>query len=226
MFVPADECAGHQGEWRKHKEKKMKKLAVMTTLALIAGSASANFVLSDAEWGNLGQYTDGSAGLYTSNGTVNSISDGPLGMGDIAVEATVSSYLFNSDLGIYYGAVWLTNSISGQAGDVWDVQISNPNNNFMYIQQFAIINGGTETNGTELAIFDQALGGSNPNTQALSFDLSGATSIDSVGFIMYGSSLGSPGMATVDMVIPEPATLGMIVFLGGGMIWIRKRFMI
>jgi len=27
-------------------------------------------------------------------------------------------------------------------------------------------------------------------------------------------------------VIPEPATLGMVVLLGGGMIWIRKRFMI
>jgi hypothetical protein len=27
-------------------------------------------------------------------------------------------------------------------------------------------------------------------------------------------------------IIPEPATLGMVVLLGGGMFWIRKRFMI
>jgi len=27
-------------------------------------------------------------------------------------------------------------------------------------------------------------------------------------------------------VIPEPATLGMVAFLGGGMLWIRRKFMI
>jgi hypothetical protein len=26
--------------------------------------------------------------------------------------------------------------------------------------------------------------------------------------------------------IPEPATLGMVAMLGGGILWIRKRFMI
>ncbi len=202
----------------------MKKLAVAVALGLVAGSVSANLVLSDAEWGNLGQYTEGLAGSFTSNGVVNSITDGPMGMGDIAVDVTVNSYTFNTDLGIYYGGVWLTNSISGQAGDVWDVQISNPNNNFMYVQQFAIVNGGTETNGIELAIFDQAVGGTSPNTQTISFDLSGVTSIDSVGLIVYGSSLGAPAMASVDMVIPEPATLSLVAFLGGGMLWIRKRF--
>jgi hypothetical protein len=94
------------------------------------------------------------------------------------------------------------------------------------------------------------LHGGTINATAMNFDGTGLSTIDvqgdgvlitggdqtaamdfliSEGWITGGAGLASTydgGSNTTTLAIPEPATMGLFVLIGGGMLWIRKRFMI
>jgi len=52
------------------------------------------------------------------------------------------------------------------------------------------------------------------------------TAYGGTGTVMMDFGVTNAGQTTLYGVIPEPATLGMVALLGGGMLWIRSRFMI
>jgi len=72
--------------------------------------------------------------------------------------------------------------------------------------------------------------GSATDSQSIAADLSGITSINN--FRPRGGTMQADGTyldldtITIETVIPEPATLGLVAAFGGGILFIRRRFLI
>ena len=202
----------------------MKKLGLLVALAMIAGSASATLVLSDADWAGTYKYTDGgTADSLTGAGILNSVVDGA-GSGDVAITVTVDA--LHDGGGFLYGIVFaMTDLAVPAAGDVWSVRLENLGA-YANVMLCALVDGGTYVqNDGVVAVFDQAIGGTEPQVQMASFDLSGHTTIESVGMLVFApeAALGGP-QATI--AVPEPATLGLFSVFAGAALFIRKKFMV
>ncbi|RKX40656.1 MAG: hypothetical protein DRP64_12340, partial [Verrucomicrobia bacterium] len=82
-------------------------------------------------------------------------------------------------------------------------------------------------NGTVGSTYDIAWAALAIDTTDLAFDNLGSTEFSwSVLDNVDASGNAGTGQMLQVTVIPEPATLGMVAFLGGGMLWIRRKFMI
>lgn len=204
----------------------MKKLGILMALAMVAGAASATIIASDAIWANAYQQTGPTYDPATGTGTIDSVVDGA-GIGDVAISSTIDP-LVDSGNGYNYGWVYaMTDLAAPVAGDIYSVRIDNVGTTFTQIMLSAIVDGGTYVqNDGILAVFDQAAGGSNPQIQTASFDLSAYTSVESVGMIIFAPQAGVAGGNQPIIAVPEPATLGMVALMGGGILFVRKKFMI
>ena len=204
----------------------MRKIGLLVALAMVAGSASATLVLSDAEWANAYQQTGGAFDTATGTGTIDSVVDGPL-LGDVAISSTIDPLTAHPD-GYSYGWVYaMTDLAAPVAGDTYSVQIDNVGTSFVQIMLTAIVDGGTYVqNDGVLTVFDAAVGGSNPQIQIASFDLSVHASIESVGMIIFAPQAGVAGGNQPVIAVPEPATLGLVAAFGGAVLFVRKKFMI
>ncbi|RLA58945.1 MAG: hypothetical protein DRQ89_14750 [Epsilonproteobacteria bacterium] len=189
----------------------MKKLAILMGLALVAGSASATIILTDAQWASATVY-----GVGGPLGTLDSIVDGSPAEGDIEFTVTVDATLDGG--GYTYGFVEVEVPMGGIAGDVWELYVENTSAAASsQIFMAAVTNGVRVDGGPSTGIM-----GAGDAAQTLSWDMSALTSIDSLTLWMAAAPV--LGGTTITTMVPEPATFGLMALLGGGMLWIRKRF--
>jgi hypothetical protein len=188
---------------------------------MIAGSASAIIVLDDAQWGTY--FTAGSNAGTTFGGSTDIA-------GDPGYEFTVTAnptedWGFGALIGFQEVAV----GMGGTAVDVWEVEIQNTGTNIAAVQLIgwtSVTPGGGDWTYAQSGVWT-AIPINPGDSQVLSWDIGTAiptaVAIDALGLMILGTELGP----TVSVsAIPEPATLGMVTLLGGGILWIRKKFMI
>jgi len=189
----------------------MKKLAVLMGLALIAGSASATIILTDAQWASATVYNvDGPLG------TLDSIVDGSAVDGDIEFTVTVDATLDGG--GFLFGFVEVEVPMGGIAGDVWELRVENTSATASSQIFMAAVTNGVRVDGGPTSGIMSA----GDAAQTLSWDMSALTSIDSLTLWMAAAPV--LGGTTVTTMVPEPATFGLMALLGGGMLFVRKRF--
>ena len=199
----------------------MKKLGLLVALAMIAGSASAALILSDADWASTYKYTDGGvADGFTGAGTLDSVVDGSGAM-DVEISVTVDAFR-DSGAGYNFGTVYTMVDLAAPvAGTVWNFDVQRITD-IVSIWPIALVDGGGFVQGDIGTAY--SLDGS---VESFSYDLSGHTTIESVGLIIFAAQAGigvDGPQATI--AVPEPATFGMMALVGGGILFIRKKFMI
>ena len=202
----------------------MKKLGLLVALAMIAGSASATLVLSDAEWANAYQQTGPDYDPATGTGTLDGVVDGA-GLGDVALSATIDATTAHP-AGFNYGWIYVMTDLAAPvAGDTYSIRLDNAGGTFIQVMLTAIVDGGTYVqNDGIISVFDQAFGGTEPQQQMASFDLSAFSTIESVGLIIFAPQAGVGGGNQPTLAVPEPATFGLLALMGGGILFVRRNF--
>ncbi|MEN8254494.1 MAG: PEP-CTERM sorting domain-containing protein [Verrucomicrobiota bacterium] len=199
----------------------MKRLAILIALALVAGTASANIILTDAEWATAWESPDGTGSALTLPGVDIA--------GDPGYEFTVlANPIHDWGWGTPIGYSQAVVSMNGAALDVWDVEVKNTHATSATAVQLVgwfDDGAGNQWNYVQSVVWSPAplLPG---QSASLSWDTTttGYSSITALGVMIVGTEAYGPEV-TVAM-IPEPATFGLVGLLGGGLLFVRKRFMI
>ena len=188
----------------------MKKLGILLALAMVAGSASANIILTDVNWAT---YTTSSGGTLDS---INDMAGDPGTQLVITPDSTggwsahIGYMPFNETTGVF-------------AGEVWEATFTTNDDYAIYVEQVVFLDGwgwNPGGNGTWLNPSDEL-------TFTMTIPAYGV--LDAAGLVIANDSSWTgraDGVALELDVVPEPATLGLVGLLGGGILWIRKRFMI
>lgn len=184
-------------------------LASGDTTGGLAGDSFALSWTGTLDWDRTAAQAAGSFGTYLSgltmgatiNGGVNAWGVGPsqFGATNAALVATVDTTGLSAGTSLVFeGLDWRLDTVGDRADIlVYDVSADS----FLY-ERWDKAPGGFSTSGIELDNGDMIIIGAMNDGQVYQFDT-----------------------ITMD-VIPEPATLGMIVACGGGILFIRRRFII
>jgi hypothetical protein len=198
--VPAEEFAMRGGT-----------SAGLTTLIEVAGSGGALNL-------NVGQLTMWSQ--FGGNMTLSVLS-GNVEANSLHLIAGTSRGTINVLDGMLHAISSITGAVQFNmlAGGSGDVTVDGVENNVFSVN-FETGNAGSFTLGSK---FGGNAGGVWEFAVANGFiSIDGVAETDLANY----SITSSGGNDTTISVIPEPATLGMVALLGGGILWIRKRFMI
>ena len=152
-----------------------------------------------------------SVGSYTAVSTIDGILTGS---GDIqfylenAAHATPDQSVLFTDVSGYTGALTVTEKLGIEFGV--DYTFSNTVT-LQDADSFLIVNGSQTLTFAEGTLVDNVNGTVAPGTYTgASLDALGANYVNNGGTIV---------------VIPEPATIGLIAVMGGGLLFVRRRFM-
>ena len=200
----------------------MKKLGLLVALAMIAGSASAVYILPDTDWAT--------ATLYLHDNVPN----GEFGSGVLNSSADVAGdpgYNFNvtvdeiNDTGTFlYGFVEMRVAYPSVPGDIISMTVQNTSAT-AGAQYFIIayMDDDADPFQNRFASADQGLIAAG-DTSTMTLDVTGR-SVTGISLWMGASS--AFGGTTIDTtVIPEPATFGLFAVFGGAALFVRKKFMI
>ena len=197
----------------------MKKLGLLVALAMIAGSASANFIATDAYWTQAALNVVDDATGSSVGSTLDSSTDVP---GDPGWEFGATVNPVNNAGSYMYGWTEVKIDFGGVApGDIWDIELQNTSAPGVSSQIFLMAYTSTVRYSSPDSSGLLAPGG----TWAYSWDLTGETDLTGIGLWMAGSpAFGGTTISTT--VIPEPATFGLVAAFGGAVLFVRKKFMI
>ena len=200
----------------------MKKLGLLVALAMIAGSASAIYILPDSDWAT--------ATLHLHNNVPN----GGLGSGVVNSSADVAGdpgYNFNvtvdeindSGAGYFYGFVEMLVTYPSVAGDLISMEVRNDSAaaGAQYFIVAYMDDGDDVTVFNRLASAGQGLITAG-NTSTMTLDVTGR-SVTGISLWM-GASTAFGGTTIDTTVIPEPATFGLVAAFGGVLLFVRRRF--
>lgn len=203
----------------------MKKTGILLALAMVAGSASATIIFDDAtHWANAWEATGNSGSVLTIPGTDIA--------GDPGYEFTVNANPTEDwGWGTLVGYSQAVVSMGGAAVDTWEVEVKNTHATSATAVQLV---GWTSDNagGGDWTYAQSGVWSPVPlnpgESVVLSWDIAAtvpaAVSLDALGVMIVGTE--AYGTEVTVAMIPEPATLGMMTLLGGGILFIRKKFMI
>ena len=176
----------------------------------------SNMMLDDGSASTIG-YTAVNPGGTKSFNTVYNNTALKSGLAAFASASSVTVTNLNANFsGGYYAIVYLTGFSGGTGASISDGtstyywQTADPNN--ATLVQTMDISNGDGYDVANYAVFGSA---------------SSALTADTVTFTLANiTNTGSASLGGVQIVtIPEPATAGLMAFLGGGLMWARRRFM-
>lgn len=197
--------------------------AVVSQWGISGGSATSGTGTGAVNEGALGRVVD-----------ITSITDTSLDQVNLAVNFSTANdsetlyvYLRGYTTNSTPAAANLFGNLGAQNGACWEQSYSST------IGRWTIDNlstGDEVTSSTQANISYAVLltsGTTGAQSVDLTFDLNGdITDYDYLGVYITRNALGTSPMATVNEItvtaIPEPATLGLIAFMGGGMLFIRR----
>ena len=188
----------------------MKKLGILIALAMVAGTASANIILDDATWAFY---------ATSSGGTLDAIVDLP---GDPGTQLQITPDS-TGGWSAHIGYIPFNETTGAYAGLVWEATFQNNDDYAIYVEQVMFIDGWAWTPGGN----GQWMYPGDTVTYTQTIPAYGV--LDAAGLVIANDSSWTGRADGVQLqldVVPEPATFGLLGLLGGGIIWIRKRFMI